>query len=657
MSALYDRPIKSQLRLVLTLVVASVVVSAAIAFGVMLRTARLAERQHVEVAKPLAAMAEFRSQYLGTRVYIRDMFLLAQDSASAAGIAAKMATGIAKGDSILRILEGGGRDSAATAAFGALRTTFDAYRVAIDSFTVRRLGGDSGGALEMVRGDLFILARKLSDATGKVVTLQEAAAEASARSIRSQVTTGIALATAIALLGIGATLVVFTRIVARITTAIGEIGARARSLQEHCITGLRGGITALARGDLSVAVEARTTPVHVAGNDELATLARDVTAMVGDVQAALGAYDQARATLGGAITENGRVIDACRRGDLTQRGDSAAFDGAYRSLIVGLNDAVAAIAGPVEATAVALDRLAERDLTARVEGRFDGAFRRMQEAYNNAASALGDTLAELASASDQVANAATQIASSSQSLAAGASEQAASIDTVSSTLEETRAMTARNAEGAQQSQVIAGQARSAAATGQERMAVLLETMGRIRASADGTARIARTIDEIAFQTNLLALNAAVEAARAGDAGRGFAVVAEEVRSLATRAAEAAREAGARIEEAVHHAQDGVAVSREVADALGRIDRDATEVATVAQDVAASSAEQRAGVEQVSEAIVQVSAVTQSAAATAEESASAAEELSAQATVMRDLVGRFRLAGDTRGGGRLAFAAD
>nr|MCU0619686.1 hypothetical protein [Gemmatimonadaceae bacterium] len=198
-------------------------------------------------------------------------------------------------------------------------------------------------------------------------------------------TLGIAIAAILAVVGIGASILVFTRIVARTTQAITEIADRARSLQTHCISGLRDGMTALARGDLRVEVTARTAPIAITGNDELSALARDVSTMIADVQSTLEAYDSARTTLDGAIAENSRVIDACRRGDLTVRGEAARFDGAYRTLIGGMNEAVTTVAGPLDATAAALDRLAERDLTARVDGRFDGAFRRMQDSFNNAA--------------------------------------------------------------------------------------------------------------------------------------------------------------------------------------------------------------------------------------------------------------------------------
>jgi methyl-accepting chemotaxis protein len=171
---------------------------------------------------------------------------------------------------------------------------------------------------------------------------------------------------------------------------------------------------------------------------------------------------------------------------------------------------------------------------------------------------------------------------------------------------------------------------------------LSQAITQIKTASDETAKIVKTIEEIAFQTNLLALNAAVEAARAGDAGKGFAVVAEEVRNLAMRSAEAAKDTAQRIDEAVSKASDGVTLNHEVLGKLQEIVEHVHKVSEVMGEIAASSAQQQDGVKQLNTAVDQLNQVTQQTAANAQEAASTAEELSSQAAEMQHMVGTFTL---------------
>jgi len=239
-------------------------------------------------------------------------------------------------------------------------------------------------------------------------------------------------------------------------------------------------------------------------------------------------------------------------------------------------------------------------------------------------------ITELGAGAEQTLNASTQVATSSQSMAQGASEQAASLEETSATLETISATTKQNAEHTLRMEKLIDSTRDSAGKGSEAMARMVDRIGAIKESSDKTARIIKTIDEIAFQTNLLALNAAVEAARAGDAGRGFAVVAEEVRNLALRSAQAAKDTSALIEESQQRAQQGVVATTEAQALLKSIHSNVEETSGVVREVSTASKEQSRGVEQISQGITQMEQVTQSNAANAEENAAASEELSAQA---------------------------
>ncbi|MBX7256321.1 MAG: hypothetical protein K1Y02_08150 [Candidatus Hydrogenedentes bacterium] len=237
----------------------------------------------------------------------------------------------------------------------------------------------------------------------------------------------------------------------------------------------------------------------------------------------------------------------------------------------------------------------------------------------------------------QVNSASQQVAQASQSMAEGASEQASSLEETSASLEELTSMTRQNAENANKANAMTIEARNGADKGRAAMKGMMEAVAQIKSSSDETARIIKTIDEIAFQTNLLALNAAVEAARAGDAGKGFAVVAEEVRNLAQRSAEAAKNTAALIDESKKNSDRGVAASDEVASILEQIADSVSKVATLMAEVSAGSNEQAQGIDQISTAVAQMDKVTQTTAANSEEAASAGEELSAQARELNEMV--------------------
>jgi len=239
--------------------------------------------------------------------------------------------------------------------------------------------------------------------------------------------------------------------------------------------------------------------------------------------------------------------------------------------------------------------------------------------------------------SAQVASASSQVSAASNMLAEGASEQAASLEETSSSLEEMSSMTSQNAKSAQEAKSVADEMRKAADGSAEQMKQMQQAMDAIKESSAGISQIIKTIDEIAFQTNILALNAAVEAARAGEAGAGFAVVAEEVRNLAQRSAESAKETSGKIEGAIRNSARGVTISSKVAESLGEIVDKARRMNDLVGEIATASQEQDRGIGQLTTAVQQMDKVTQSNASNAEETASASEELNAHAELLKETV--------------------
>ncbi|MFO0582108.1 MAG: methyl-accepting chemotaxis protein [Anaeromyxobacter sp.] len=367
----------------------------------------------------------------------------------------------------------------------------------------------------------------------------------------------------------------------------------------------------------------------------------------GDFQAVRDSLNRCIGAIQRLVGDANGLAGAAVAGHLSTRADATPHHGDFRRIVEGVNRTLDAVIAPVQEATQVLERLAERDLRARMSGAYQGDHDRLKHALNATGEALHDALAQVAAAADQVSSAAAQIASSSQAVASGAGTQAASLQLTLGSLDNVSRHIKDAADHASQADLLAQDARGSARHGNEAVTQMQGTMTKIRTAAEGTSQIIRDVSEIAFQTNLLALNAAVEAARAGDAGRGFAVVAEEVRSLAQRAKDAAARTESLIRESVAQAGEGERTSALVSSKLAEIGGSIEKVSAIIGEIAVAAKEQATSIDEMNHSVAEMDRVTQQNAASAEESSSAAAELNGQAEELSAMVAGFQL--DTRRG--------
>lgn len=354
------------------------------------------------------------------------------------------------------------------------------------------------------------------------------------------------------------------------------------------------------------------------------------------------AFALAMETIQQLINEVESMAAACINGDLNIRGNQDKYKGGYKEIIGGFNHTLEAVVKPIREASDVLQKMAEGDLNVYMTGDYQGDYARIKVDLNTTLDAFNNVLTDINNAAQQVASGANQIAASSQALSQGSTEQASSIEELTASVEEISSQTKKNAENANQGNELAQNVKSNAEQGNAQMKEMLKAMEEINESSASISKIIKVIDEIAFQTNILALNAAVEAARAGQHGKGFAVVAEEVRNLAARSANAAKETTELIEGSIKKVEGGTKIAKDTAEALNKIVGGIDKVATLVNDIDVASNEQATGITQINQGIMQVAQVVQSNSASSEEGAASSEELSGQAELLKEMVGKFNL---------------
>lgn len=299
------------------------------------------------------------------------------------------------------------------------------------------------------------------------------------------------------------------------------------------------------------------------------------------------------------------------------------------------------ISKPLNQMVYVAQQIADGNLTAEIKNESRDEIGQLASSFENMINSLNQLIAGIKSASEQVALGAKQLSDASQSLAEGASEQASVIEELNASIEEVSTQTKQNAHNVEEASKFANQVKGDARHGIEQMQEMIKAMEEINTVSSNISKIIKAIDEIAFQTNILALNAAVEAARAGSYGKGFAVVAEEVRNLATRSANAAKETSELIETTIKKIETGNIIAKQTQSALDKISSGVDKMVMIMNDILYSSREQSQAIEQITEGINQVANVVQTNSANAQQTAAASEELFSQSESLKALIERFK----------------
>ncbi|PZT32642.1 chemotaxis protein [Stenotrophomonas maltophilia] len=382
--------------------------------------------------------------------------------------------------------------------------------------------------------------------------------------------------------------------------------------------------------------------IDVLNQYAVGNLAPDARRLPGSRAILHESMDAAKSSLLAINTQIQQLAAAAAAGDFSQRGDAQRFQHDFKVMIDHLNTMMEVADSNLGQLSQLLQSIAAGDLTARMDGQFNGVFARMRDDANATVTQLTRIVGQIQASASSITLAAGEIASGNNDLSRRTEQQAANLEETAASMEELTSTVRQNAEHARQANQLAIGAHGVASQGGEVVGQVVTTMSAIEASSKKIAEIISVIDGIAFQTNILALNAAVEAARAGEQGRGFAVVASEVRTLAQRSAAAAKEIKGLIDDSVGKVADGSALVHKAGATMGEIVASVQRVTDIMAEISAASQEQSAGIEQVNQTVVQMDETTQQNAALVEEATAAARAMEEQAVQLGEAVARFRL---------------